>query len=179
MTIEQTRARIQARVWQHLAQNELSIKELPREELEALVDIVTDAALLEVDKDLSTEAEKVTPQKAVVAGVDDEQILWQGRPFLSINLQYIITNERVRIISGLLGKDRVDIELVRIQSFDQSQTVRERMLNLGDIVIHSHDRSNPVVVLNNIANPEAVHEILRRAVLAARERYRLTYREEM
>jgi hypothetical protein len=179
MTIEQTRARIQARVWQHLAQNELSLKELPREELEALVDVVTDAALLEVDKDLSTEAEKVTPQEAVVAGVDDEQILWQGRPFLSINLQYIITNERVRIISGLLGKDRVDIELVRIQSFDQSQTVRERMLNLGDIVIHSHDRSNPVITLNNIPNPEAVHEILRRAVLAARERYRLTYREEM
>jgi hypothetical protein len=178
MTVEQTRARIQARVWQYLAQNELSLKQLPREELEALVDVATDAALLEIDKDLSLETQKVAPDNFVKA-TDEEEILWQGRPFLSISQQYVITNERVRLISGLLGKDRIDIELVRIQSFDQSQTVRERMLNLGDLTIHSHDRSNPVVVLNNIPDPEKVHEILRRAVLEARGRYRLTYREEM
>lgn len=181
MTIEQTRTRIQARVWQSLAQSDLSLQGMPREELEALVAMVTDAALLEVDADLSTKVDalKATPEAIAAGDMGNEDILWQGRPFLSVTEQYIITDERVRIITGLLGKERVDIELVRIQDFDQTQTIRERMLNLGDLTIHSHDRSHPVTVLNNIRNPEEVHEILRRAVLDARSRHRLSYREEM
>lgn len=181
MTIEQTRVRIRASVWQSLAESDLSLKQLPREELEELVALVTDAALVEVDADLSKTVGKLTssPTETIAADLGDEEILWQGRPFLSLTEQYIITSERVRLISGLLGKDREDIELVRIQDFDQSQTLRERILNLGDISIHSHDRSHPEVVLNNIRDPQAVHEILRRAVLDARSRHRLTYREEM
>lgn len=179
MSVEATRARIKARVWQNLAQSEESWREVPREQVEKLVELVTDAALIEVDSDLSEESARLAPKAAGAAGADDETILWEGRPFLSLSERYIITSERVRVISGLLGKERVDIELVRIQDFDQTQTVRERLLNLGDLTIHSHDRSHPVVVLNNIADPQSVHEILRRAVLDARQRHRLTYREEM
>lgn len=179
MSVEATRARIKARVWQNLAQSEESWREVPREQVEKLVDLVTDAALIEVDSDLSEESARLAPKAAGPAGVEDETILWEGRPFLSLSERYVITSERVRVISGLLGKERVDIELVRIQDFDQTQTVRERLLNLGDLTIHSHDRSHPVVVLNNIADPQSVHEILRRAVLDARQRYRLSYREEM
>jgi hypothetical protein len=179
MSVEETRARIKARIWQHLAQSDLSLPQVPREQLDKLVDLVADAALFEVDNDLATESAKLSPQADVVGDVADETVLWQGRPFLSLNELYVITSERVRVISGLFGKERVDIELVRIQDFDQTQTVRERMLNLGDLTVHSHDRSHPVVVLNNIADPQEVHEILRRAVLDARQRHRLTYREEM
>jgi hypothetical protein len=35
------------------------------------------------------------------------------------------------------------------------------------------------MVLNNITNPMEVHEILRRAVIKARKRHNLSYREEM
>jgi hypothetical protein len=147
--------------------------------LEKLVELVTDAALIEVDTDLSRQSAQLAPKEDIVIGAEDETTLWQGRPFLSLTEQYLITSERVRVISGFLGKERVDIELVRIQDFDQTQTVRERLLNLGDLTVHSHDRSHPVVILNNIADPQAVHEILRRAILDARQRHRLTYREEM
>lgn len=180
MSVEATRARIKARVWQNLAQSEQSWQEIPREKLDQLVELVADAALIEVDSDLAAESARLAPKAAdVAAGADDETILWEGRPFLSLSERYVITSERVRLISGLLGKERIDLELVRIQDFDQTQTVRERLLNLGDLTIHSHDRSHPVVVLNNIADPQSVHEILRRAVLDARQRHRLTYREEM
>ncbi|NIP27538.1 MAG: PH domain-containing protein, partial [Phycisphaerae bacterium] len=80
---------------------------------------------------------------------DEEEILWEGRPFLSVSTHYIITTQRVRIIQGLLGKDREDIELIRIQDIDQSQSLRERLLNLGDITIRGHDTSHPKAVLNN------------------------------
>ena len=108
-----------------------------------------------------------------------EEILWEGRPFLSIGVRYKITNERVRIVEGLLGKERRDIELVRIQDVDHKQNLTERAFNIGDVFIRSHDESDPQIMLNNVTNPEEVHEILRRAVLKARKKYNMSYREEM
>jgi hypothetical protein len=52
-------------------------------------------------------------------------------------------------------------------------------LNLGDISIRGQDSSHPKAVLNNVSDPQAVHELLRKAILAARKTYGLTYREEM
>jgi len=182
MTIDEARARIKARVWQTLAKSDLEIKNLPQSDLDELVEIVTDAALLEIDaeigKTLESPAEK-GGQADEDEGEEGERILWEGRPLLSISTRYVITNERVRLIEGLLGKERQDIELVRIQDIDQKQSMGERMLNVGDIIIHSHDRSRPTAELRNVREPENVHEILRRAVLAAREKYGVRFREEM
>jgi uncharacterized membrane protein YdbT with pleckstrin-like domain len=108
-----------------------------------------------------------------------EKVLWEGRPFLSLSVHYRITSERVRITEGMLGKDREDIELVRVQDIDLTQGLTERMLGIGDIHIRSHDKSNPSVTLNNVSNPTQVHEILRRAMLKARKKYNVSFREEM
>jgi uncharacterized membrane protein YdbT with pleckstrin-like domain len=110
---------------------------------------------------------------------ETEKVLWEGRPYLSLRVHYQITNERIRITKGMLGKDREDIELVRVQDIDVSQGMTERALGIGDINIRSHDQSHPHVKLNNVANPTEVHEILRRAMLKARKKYNVTFREEM
>lgn len=178
MNVNEARTRIKARVWQALAQSDLQLKTLPREELEPLVEMVTDAALLEIDEEIgqsvSSEAAKELPDTD-----DVEEVLWEGRPFLSITTRYVLTDERVRIIEGLLGKDREDIELVRVQDLDQSQSISDRLLNVGDIHIRSHDPSHPQVTLRNVQDPQQVHEILRRAVINARKKHGLIYREEM
>jgi hypothetical protein len=186
MSIQDARTRIQARAWRDIAQSGLDLSPLPRPTLEALVDIVSDAALVEIDEELAAtlqgeRASPLVPQERPGSSVmdKDEEILWEGRPFLSISVRYIITNQRVRIIEGLIGQTREDIELVKIQDMSQSQTARERLLNLGDITIRSSDRSHPVVVLNNVKDPQAVHETLRRAVLKAREDHGLRFREQM
>jgi hypothetical protein len=181
MSIIDARSRIKARVWQAVAQGQLDLGSVPKQQVEGLIDFVTDAALMEVDEEIGETVGRSRPAvgDAFQGGAEGEKVLWEGRPFLSISVSYIITNERVRIIEGLLGKQREDIELVRVQDLDQKQTLRERMLNVGDVIIRSHDRSHPEVVLNNIKEPQAVHEILRRAVLEARQKYRFTFREEM
>jgi uncharacterized membrane protein YdbT with pleckstrin-like domain len=79
----------------------------------------------------------------------------------------------------LLSKARRDIELVRIQDIDHHQILTERTLNIGDVTISSHDPSDPQVTLNNIRDPSQVHEILRRAMLKARKKYNVSFREEM
>ena len=182
MTINEAQARIKARVWQAVAQADLDLSALDKETLESFVDLVTESALLEIDSEL--DASKLANKQAAVADDDEydefgEQVLWQGRPFLSLVLDYTITSERIKITSGLLGKAHENIELIRVQDVDHSQTFGERMLKIGDITIRSHDPSHPEVVLRNIQDPNGVYEILRRAVLEARKRHNFSYREEM
>lgn len=176
MDINEARTRIRARAWQNLAQSDVDVGKYDESDLQSVISVVADAALLELDEEIG-QSVKVAESEELSAG--DEKLLWEGRPFLSINTKYVITTERLRLIEGVLGKDRQDIELIRIQDLDQSQSMSERIFNVGDIHVRSHDRDRPEVVLRNVREPEEVHEILRRAVLEARKRHKLTYREEM
>lgn len=182
MSVKETRNRIKANVWQAIAQSELKLDALSKSDLEELVNLVCDAALIEFDQELdsTTRDNKSVEAHYYSEGEQDEEVvLWKGRPFLSISEYYTITNQRIRIVRGILGKDREDVELVRVQDIDQEQTLRERILNLGDIIVRSHDDTAPIIVLNNVRDPESVNEILRRAVLDIRKKYNLTFQEEM
>jgi hypothetical protein len=178
-----TQNQIITQVWKAIAQSELDVSSIDRADLEKLVGLITNTVLVEVDKSIGKleEGDEDAASEYYPATTDDsdEKVLWQGRPFLSITEHYVITNQRVRFIRGLLGKKKKDVELVRIQDLGQTQTFRERTLNLGDITIYSHDRSDPVLVLNNVREPEQVHEILRQAVMDARKRSNITFQEEM
>ncbi len=191
MSINETHTHLKARIWQGIAQAKLDLSALPAQTLEALVGIVTEAAMQEMDAQLGRTAAEQSPAAADVkmtqpaTGVGDtaqpvgESVLWEGRSFLSLTKFYQITTERVRFSQGMLSKDREDIELVRIQDIDQVQTFGERLLNIGDITISSHDTTKPRLVLENVGDVQRVHEILRRAVLDARKRHNFMYREEM
>ncbi len=187
MSLKDAQARIQARLWQAMAQGDLDLSALDRETQTSLVDLVTEAALLELDQELeisfNEEMQKQPPVSATaVPGIladHNEEILWQGRPFLSLVLYYTITDERIRITEGLLGKAHDNIELVRVQDLDYKQTLSERLLNLGDVTIRSQDPSKPLVILHNVKDPGHVYEILRRAVLAARQRHNFAFRDKM
>jgi len=180
MSVTQSKARIQASIWESIAQSGVSVTAIPQDQMKALVDAIADGMLIAVDEALN---EAGLPARQAIASelsVDsEEEVLWEGRPFLSLVTSYRITSERVRIVRGLLGKDRDDIELVRIQDLDIEQGIAERALNLGDIVIRSADPSLPEVALRNVSNPMDVHEILRRAMLNARKRFRYSVQEEM
>lgn len=184
MSVTETRNQFKSRVWQAIAESGLDLSGLSKEDQESLVNLLSDASLVEMDEQLSrlVAAQKAAQKAAAeppAQSDESEETLWEGRPFLSLVTHYTITSERIRIEHGLLGKDREDIELIRVQDIGQRQTLRERLLNLGDLIIHSHDPSHPEVTLNNIQEPQEVHETLRRAVLNAREKRRLIYREEM
>lgn len=182
MSAEKSRERIKARVWQSIAQSDIDLESVEKEKLESLVNLVTEAAMLEINDQIDQSVaadDEAKNQYYPQIGEDGEEVLWQGKPFLSLSEHYVITNERIRIVRGLLGKERQDIELIRVQDIDQSQTLRERTLNLGDITIHSHDRAAPTIVLNNIRDPEKVHQILRQAVQNMRRKHKMTFQEEM
>ena len=182
MSVNEVKTNIKARVWKAVAQAELDVSGLSKESLEILIDLVAEAAMLESDEEMDKSMAARGMETAVTPDIlndEKEDILWEGRPFLSISLHYTITDERIRVTEGFLGKARENVELIRIQDVDYSQTFSERILNLGDINVRSHDSSNPLITLKNIKDPEQVYEILRRAVLHARKKHNFTYREEM
>jgi hypothetical protein len=181
MSLPEVRAKVKASIWQAVAQSGIDTSSLPQAEMDSLIGAITEGVLKEMDELLSQSSGQ--PAAVTKGSVDDdndvEKVLWEGRPFLSLSVHYQITNERIRISEGMLGKAREDIELVRVQDIDLSQGLTERMLGIGDIYIRSHDSSNPSSVLSNVSDPTAVHEILRRAVLKARKKYNVSFREEM
>ena len=179
----EAQARIKSRIWQSIAQSDLDLSSLDKDTLESLVDLVTTEALLEMDEQLG---ESWTESKSLeTIGEDDdhssdsEQVLWEGRPFLSVSLYCRITNERIHISEGLFGKSHHNIELIRIQDIDYSQSFGDRLLNLGDIKVRSHDPNSPSFALNNVKEPKEVFDTLRRAVRDARKAQKLTFQEEM
>jgi uncharacterized membrane protein YdbT with pleckstrin-like domain len=101
------------------------------------------------------------------------------RSFMSLVEKYILTNERIKIVHGLLSRQVENFELVRVQDIDFKQNVGERVLGIGDISIRGHDLSNPVITLRNVQNPEEVYEKMRRAWMEARKRHGLQFREYM
>ncbi len=180
MSIDSTRAKIIANIWQAVAQSGVELSTMPMEQQEKLISKIADHMMVTLDgllDEVNPEPKEEAPSKA--ADEYSEEILWKGRPFLSLIENYTITNDRVKVVQGLLGKDIENFELVRIQDLDMTRGLTERLMNLGDIHITGHDPSDPKIVLRNVSQPEAVYELLRKAWLAARKRHGLQFREYM
>jgi hypothetical protein len=177
MSIEKLRHKVVASVWQAIAQSEVDLSAIPQEQQEQLVNKIADHVMITINTHLDEEAENLpAPVKLDEEG---EQVVWEGRPFLSLVESYRITNERIKLVRGLLSRNVENFELIRIQDIDFKQGLNERILGIGDIVIRGHDPSDPQIVLRNVPKPEEVYEILRKAWLEARKRYGLQFREYM
>lgn len=181
MAVTEAKDRVLNRIWQSIATSGVSVNAIPQDQLGALVNAIADGVLVAIDQEL--EAAGLPVRELAAEGSpalgDEEKLLWEGRPFLSLSTYYRITNQRVRAQYGLIGRDFDDIELIRIQDLDRSQGLSERILGIGDVHIASADPSLPTLTLRNVSDPEAVHEILRRAMLDARKKYRYSVQEEM
>lgn len=176
MSLEKIRAQLNANVWQAIAQSGVDLSSVPHDQQEQMVRKITENVMMAMDSALD---EVPTPEAEVETDQHSEPVLWQGRPFLSLNESYVLTSERIKIIKGLLSRDIENFELIRIQDVDYSQGVGERLAGVGDITIRGHDASDAVVVLRNVKDPENVYETLRKAWLDARKRHGLQFREYM
>lgn len=179
MTLDQYRSRITSSIWKGFAQSGVDLSQFPAEKQSMLASAISDQVLLAVNDMLDDLPGQPTAQAAVPDMQDKETILWKGKPFLSLVESYIVTNERIRISTGLLGKEIENYELIRIQDMEVSQHLSERVIKIGDIKITGADPSSPEITLRNVPDPNAVYELLRKAWLAARRKYGLMFREEM
>jgi len=125
--------------------------------------------------------------RALVVDNLGEKVLWEGKPSSITDkaktaahlngITYRITNQRLIIEQGIIGKKRNEIELSRVRDYKVNQSFAERVQKIGDIEIVSTDSSSPIFVMQNVENPTEVKEILRKAVLEYRKTMNVSFRE--
>ncbi len=179
MSIENYKTKVKTSIWKAIAQSSLPINTIPMDQQNKFVDHLTDDLLVVVNDLLEDVSSPLSASKMAMDLDEEEKLLWEGRPFLSLVESYTVTNERIKVVKGLIGKDIENFELIRVQDIDIIQNVSERILGLGDIMIKGADQTSPTITLRNIKDPQEVYEMLRKAWLNARKKYGLIFREEM
>ena len=86
------------------------------------------------------------------------------------SVQYELTNQRLRMRSGILNKKTQDMELYRVKDYAAIQPLALRAFGLSDILLESSDKSTPHVVLHAVKDAEALIDVIRENVEALRQR---------
>jgi len=177
MSIEKQREKVVESILGAIKDSRVDLEDISDADRETLAAEIADRVMVTIggmlDENLAPGAGSETDDG------QEEVLLWQGRPFLSMVERYVLTSERLKITGGLFSRDVENFELIRFQDLDYKQGMTERVLGIGDITIRGHDVSDPKIVLRNVKDPEQVYEILRKAWLEARKRHGLEFREFM
>ena len=91
------------------------------------------------------------------------------------NTVYTLTDQRLKFTVGVFNKVTQDLELYRVRDTKFQQSFFERMVGLGEIVLHTTDETSPVISLAYIRDAEAVREKMRGLVEARRDAKRVRY----
>jgi len=75
--------------------------------------------------------------------------------------KYVLTNERLRVTTGILSTRTEDLELRRVRDSVILRPFWARVAGLGDIQILSADASTPRLVLHAIKDPDGVQSMIR------------------
>lgn len=187
MQRDEVRQAMSAQFFDSLASSGTQITALPQDQLKAIIDSMADAVFAAIaaveDDQMSMPASRSAAIPAYATEGELEEVeevqLWRGRPYMTIGTIYEITNQRIRVIKGVLGNRIEEVELVRVRDTKYKQHLGERMLDVGDITVLSNDPSMPELVLHNVKNPIEVREMIRKAMMDEKNRRGLRYREEM
>ncbi len=115
----------------------------------------------------------------------EEIVLWEGKPSGLVDkavgklntVEYKLTNQRVIIKSGLIGKKEIEIDLKHVKDIEVKQSLADRVAKVGDIHLTTTDPSNRDITLDNMRDPYAVKEIIRKALLDYRAGISIQYHE--
>ena len=88
----------------------------------------------------------------------------------SRSTRFEITNQRVRIVRGVLSVSRQDTELYRIDDIGLEQPLGMRLLGHAILMLRSTDRSTPDIRLYGVPGLAGLAETLRQCSLRERER---------
>ncbi len=114
-----------------------------------------------------------------------ERLLWQGRPSwlwsprMALTVRYRLTNQRLIMESGFIGRQTEEIDLYRVNDVAVKQNAFERIVGMGDIDLTSADASTPHRVLHNIGGPIRIKDLIREASRQERDRRRVLLREDV
>jgi membrane protein YdbS with pleckstrin-like domain len=86
-------------------------------------------------------------------------------------VEYVVTTQRVRVVSGIFSKDIQEIELFRVKDTMAYQSFFLRLFGLGTITVVSGDERHPRIVLAGVPKAVELRERLREEVMTLRQRF--------
>jgi hypothetical protein len=114
-----------------------------------------------------------------------ERVLWEGRPSIlwsprmALTQRYKLTNQRLIMTFGFIGRRTEEIDLFRVNDVGVKQHPLERITRIGDVYISSADQSSPIRYLHNVKTPDRVKDLLRESSRHERQRRRVLLREDV
>ena len=110
----------------------------------------------------------VTQQPLLIGGV----ALFLASALMPLYIVFRIRSQRYTITRRLIEREqgifvkKVDaVDLAKVKDVELSQSIMERMLNIGTIKIFSTDKTMPMMLIEAIPAPRPVYEQLRDAVI--------------
>ena len=91
------------------------------------------------------------------------------RWLVTSNMQYTLTDQRLKTRHGVFARITDDIELYRVKDSHYTQSFVQRLLGIGTIALRTTDDSSPHVVLDGMCDPEPLWERIRALVEARRD----------
>ena len=111
------------------------------------------------------------------------EILWQDRKrHLGLPLsftKYSVSEDRIFCEKGFLILHEVEILLYRVRDLEMKRSLGQRIFGVGSVLVHSSDKTMPVLELKNIRSAKEVKEMLHRQVEASKDARRMRTTEVM
>ena len=105
------------------------------------------------------------------------KILWSDRKrHLGLPLsftKYKLSEDRIFCETGFLNLHEEEILLYRVRDLELKLSLGQRLFGVGSVVIHSSDKTNANLELENIKRPREVKEQIYRQVEACKESRRM------
>ena len=104
--------------------------------------------------------------------MDSIQYLWQDRKrYFGLPLsftRYRLSEDRIFLEKGFLNINIDEVLLYRVRDLEVNLKLTQRIFGVGTVVVHSSDKSVPVLELTNIKRPREVKEMIHKSVEEAK-----------
>lgn len=105
------------------------------------------------------------------------KIVWKDRKrLLGLPLsftKYSISEDRIFCEKGVLNLQEEEILLYRVRDLELKRSLGQRIFGVGSVLVHSSDKTMPILELKNIKNPKEVKELLFRQVETSKDTKRM------
>jgi hypothetical protein len=82
--------------------------------------------------------------------------------------RYRVTSYRIDFERGLFSKDIDTLELWHVEDIKFHQSLLDRLLDIGQITVLSHDETTPELVLQAIPQPRPLFDSLKQRIIAVK-----------
>lgn len=112
------------------------------------------------------------------------ELLWSDRKRTLFGLplsftKYSLDEERLYIETGFLSTTSDEVRLYRIMDLSLKKSLGQRIFGVGDIEVHSSDKTLKDFVIKSVKEPGRVKELLSEHVEIQRDKKRVYGREMM